>query len=678
MKPGERIRVRAAFGLLGAVPVFLAGWLGYVQVGQAAALERDGRAPLRLVPSTADDQAWRSEAMPAPRGTIVDRNGKALALDRETYDVRATIGMPNKLRRKAEDVRAWVDDVAEDFARAMVADPQLADRGETLRVLRKRYRELMHAAFRTETLPPAGAVPEAQPRSADVRIAGHVDSLPAIEALRAIGTVRSSVTMHLLRTFRRVYPERNATYGLVGHVRTDWVEAEASGATSIETFGVSGLESFAAVSPRTDGDRPFLRDGRGRPYFVGPLCKQPAPNVLHTTIDLELQREATRLLTEQAEAGPAERRPKWGAIALVELDSGDLLAAAAWHRDTHPKGSQFTPYQARFEPGSIVKPLVLAYALEAGRLDWDHEFDCSPGSADYRERIGAVGNRVVRDDHECGRLSGHGIVVNSSNIGAAYVGLQLEREQWQDYMRYFGFGRSLGLELPGEVLAGPNERSFAADVPLRQFRRNSAISFSFGYELQVTALQVARAYLRLYRGADAELRLCRGVEIDGQWHAAPKSRAAGHGARLRADVLARVHAAMADVLGDDPRATGANLRRRFREDEGVELFGLVAGKTGTAASRIGIPGQGRVEVRNASFVGVLPVEAPRWLVVCVLQRDDSARFYGSSYAAPPAVRLLLQCESLDQRRQRRQEPQRGTDGQVRVGHGSPGDSGWGG
>ncbi|MBL9077132.1 MAG: hypothetical protein JNL08_06505 [Planctomycetes bacterium] len=679
MKTGERIRVRVAFGLLGIVPVFLTGWLGWVQVAQAGELRREGGAPLRLVPATADRQAWREERVPTPRGTIVDRDGSLLAIDRETYDVRATLAVPASEGKRVEALRAWIDAVANDFARALVADPGFSSRGDMLRERQAEFRKLLHGALRTAELPAQGEVPAAHPRFTDVRIAGGVDSLAVIEALRAVGAARSSVTMHFLRTFRRDYPEREATAGLVGHVKTDWVSDPATQVQRLETWGVCGLEALAALTPADADARPFLRDGRGNAYFVGPLQPLPVPNVLHSTIDIELQREADRLLGEEAEAvshNGESTRPAWGALVLVEMATGDVLAATSWLRDRKSKvGQAFAPYQSLYEPGSIVKPLVLAYALEAGRLDWNHEFDCAPGSADYRERIGSLGSRVVRDDHACGVLSAHGILVNSSNIGATYVGLQLEREQWQDYMRFFGFGRSLGLALPHEALGGPNKRSFDGDIPLRSFRRNSAISFSFGYEMQVNALQMARAYLRLYRGGDAELRLCRGVEIGGQWHAAPPARSGG--ARLRPEVVDAVHAALVDVVSDDPHATGTHLHRRFLTDTGVDLHGVVAGKTGTAASRIGIRGRGRVEVRNASFVGVLPAEAPRWLVVCVLQKDDDARFYGGSYAAPPAVRLLLRCQELEQRRPRHEEPQRSTNGQVRAAQGSPGVSGWG-
>jgi cell division protein FtsI (penicillin-binding protein 3) len=322
-----------------------------------------------------------------------------------------------------------------------------------------------------------------------------------------------------------------------------------------------------------------------------------------------------------------------------------------------------------------VKPLVLAYAMEAGVLDWTHDYDCNAGSADYRDRIGSVGSRVVRDDHPCGVLDAHGIIVNSSNIGAAYVGLGLTREQWRDYMRFFGFGQPLGTNLPGERTGGTDPRSFDPSIPLRNFKRNSAISFSFGYELQVTAMHMARAYLRMLRGANAELRFVRGIEIDSHWYPAPSP--GSDGPRMRREVLEAVRAAMVDVVSATPGATGQYLHARMLKETGVDLHGFVAGKTGTAASRIGIPGRGKVEVRNASFVGLVPAEVPRWLAVCVLQKDDSARFYGSSYAAPPAVRLLLRCESMERRRQGRQEPRALSGGQTRERSGSPGDSGWG-
>jgi cell division protein FtsI/penicillin-binding protein 2 len=678
---GELTRVRFTFGLLGAVPLFLAGWLGWVQVAQAGELERVGRAPLRLVPETADGQAHRSEAVPAPRGTILDRNDNTLAVDCETYEVRADLRVPAGMRKDAAKYRRWLTELVDALAVALVADPDLADRDDARKRHVQRLAKALQRELRTGDLPSSGPVPADHPGRADVLVASDVEVLGVIEALRRVGAEKrfATVSLHFLRSFQRAYPDRDLTHGLVGHLDTRWMR-DADGGEELRTFGVCGLEALAVLAPDAGSSRRFLKDGRGRPYFLAPPTAVPTPNVLHSSLDVDLQRIAVRELAAQAEAGAREGKitiPKWGSLVLVEIATGDVLAAASWHRGvTKPETASFTPYQSLFEPGSIVKPLVLAYAYEAGVLDWGHVFDCTPGGSEYRDRIAKLGRaKAVRDEHDCAELSPHSILVNSSNIGAAYVGLLLAREQWRDYLRFYGFGQSLGLDLPHGSIGGPNKKSFGSDVTQRSFQANSAISFSFGYELQVNTLQIARAYLRLFRGGDAELRLCRSVEIDGQRHEAPMPAATG-GRRLRPEVVDAVRAAMVDVVSSDPHATGTYLHARMLKELGIDLHGVVAGKTGTAASNVPIEKRGIVNVRNASFVGFLPVEAPRWLAVCVLQKDDSAKFYGSSYAAPPVVRLLLQCQRLDERRLLRQELRDGSSGQARN-TSTPGDSGWG-
>ena len=680
MSPGELGRVRFVFGALGAVPLFLAGWLGWVQVAQAGEIERPGRAPLRLVPATADGQARRQEAVPAPRGTIVDRHGVVLAVDCEIYEVRANVRVPSPLRRDVAQVRGWLADLVDALALALADDPGLADRGDARARHLDRLAKVLHRELRLAELPASGPVPAGHPLRGDVLVASGVETLSVIEALRRVDADRrfGTVALHFLRTFQRAYPERDLTYGVVGHVDTRWTGAEP-GTGELETFGVCGLETMPALAKTDDAARAFLQDGRGRPYFLAPLVDVPQPAVVHSTLDIELQRAAVRELAAQAEAGAREGKitvPKWGALVLVEIATGDVLAAASWHRDAaHPQAASFTPNQALCEPGSIVKPLVLAYAYEAGLLDWNHVFDCAPGSAEYRERIAGLGRkRPVRDDHDCAELNAHGILVNSSNIGAAYAGLLLAREQWRDYMRFYGFGEPLGLPLPYGAIGGAHRDSFDPATPLRRFRANSAISFSFGYELQVTPMHVARAYLRLFRGAGAELRLHRGVEVGGELAPAPALRE--NAPALRPEVVEAVRAALVDVVSDDPHATGYHMHQRMLKELGIDLHGVVAGKTGTAASNVPVEGRGTISVRNASFVGFLPVEQPRWLAVCVLQKDDSARFYGGSYAAPPVVRLLLQCQQREQRRQLYQDARTSSGGQTRGMFGSPGHSGW--
>jgi len=673
VRSGEKLRLGFVFGMLGLVPVFLLGWLGYVQVVQAGRLQRGERAPLRLDLAAAQRQGPRTEPTPAPRGRILDRNGSPLAFDREVYEVRATLRVPRRLCRDIDEYCAWLDRRAHDFAMALACDPDLADRQAARVGHEERLKKELRRAFGVAepergAAGRLGAVPRSLRRHADIRIAGGVDVLSVIDALRTLGArreLRGVVSMHFLPSFARCYPDRELTHGIVGHTGTAW-QSLAGGGRELVTYGVAGLEAATLLGEGHGARRAFLRDGRGRSYYLSGAVARGATPVLHSTIDLELQRTAVDLLSRQAEAGARTGKvtiPKWGALVLVEIASGDLVAAASWHRGKlNGSSTAFTPYQSLFEPGSIVKPLVLAYAYESGVVDWDHVFDCRPGGQDYRQRIRGLGRRrPVRDDHDCGDLTPHGILVNSSNVGASYIGLLLDRPQWRDYMRLYGFGESLGLSLPHGRKGGWPRQSFDPKVRERSFRANSVISFSFGYEFQVTALHMARAYLRLLRGNAAELRVCRGVEIDGRWLPAPSSPV---GASFSPRVVDAISAAMTDVMSPDPQATGSHVRRRLEKELGIDVYGLLAGKTGTAASMIGIPGRGRVNVRNASFVGVIPAAQPRWLAVCVLQKDDSARFYGGSYAAPPATRLLLQAEKLVERRRCYQEP-RPPDGQIR-------------
>ena len=685
MKPGELFRVRVAFGALGVVPVFLAGWLGWLQVAQAGTIERRDGSALPLIARTADRQGWKVEAIPAPRGAIVDRFGATLAADRETYEVRASVSAPSKCRSDLTLFRPWVERLVDRLAMALVADPDESGRDVLVQKYRTRLLAAAQRAWRIDELPETGVWPENHSRTADFLVAVSVDRLLVIDALRAFHLSKEypTLVMHFLHGYQRVYPDRELTHGIVGHLKSERVDVPGGG-VELKTSGACGLESFVALQPRAGGQRRFLADGRRRPYFVAPVENAPEGAVLHATLDLDLQRAAVRLLTEKCEEGlhiDKTKFARWGALALIEIETGDVLAAASWHHGDAPEQARpFAPYQSRFEPGSIVKPLVMSYALEVGALDWAQEYDCNPSHATYAELIRGLGRRnPVRDDHACEVLTPHGIVVNSSNIGAAFIGLQLSREQWQDYMRAYGIGSSLGINLPGESLGGHHPRSFAADIPLRSFRANSAISFSFGYEMEATVMQIARAYLRMFRGLGAELRLVKALELDGEWHDVPAKQDTGP--RYRPEVLDLVRLAMVDVVSNDEHATGRFVHELLKKERGIDLHGLVGGKTGTAVSSVGTREGKKATRRNASFVGFLPADSPRWLAVCVLQNDGSAQFYGGRYAAPPAVKLLLECQELAERRSLHQESRINPGGQTRNAPSgadlrSPGSTGW--
>jgi len=660
LRPGERTRVRVLFFGLGAVPLFLAGWLAHVQVFQKGQLSRGpDRPPLRLGAEAVDAQSDVTVKLPAPRGTILDRNGAVLAIDCDTYEVRAEVRVPAKEREDAQRFHAFLAGLADDLSDALVRDPAGQERSRLREQHRSAIAGRLERTFRVSELPRSGTLPKgAVPTRGNVLVATDVDALANISALRAVDAARSHLQVDLQMKHKRVYPDREYTWGVVGFEMTVEVPGRRGPKDkSYVRWGATGMERLAALQPGESGARTVMQDVAQRYYWTGPADLPSPAAMLHTTIDLDMQRAACRELDRQAATRAATGKtvfPQWGSLLLVEIRTGEVMAMASFHRDEpNPKLAQVAPYQALYEPGSIVKPLVFAWALQKGGLDWNEPIDCT-SSGQHHERVVEETGRRVRDDHAVGVVSPHWALVNSSNIGAVKVGSKLSKDQWQDWFRFHGFGQSLGLGLVHEQNGGHHKDSFAPK-PETQFRRWSLSSFSQGYELQVNAMQVARAYLSMLRGTQSDLKLYRAVDLGDMAVAAPEDT--NRPRELDPATVDAVTSALTDVLSADEGATGRFVRERFEKEEGIDLHGLVAGKTGTAVSATVVKGKGKLEVRNASFVGFAPANNPRYLAVCVLQKEGNARFYGGSYAAPPAIRLLLHALRMEEQRRLRQEPQ---------------------
>lgn len=668
----NRARVRLLFGLLGTVPVFLAGWLGWLQVVQGASIKHSvSLQPLPLDARAVERQAERQELLPGARGSICDRRGVPLAMDCPAFDIEAEVTLKLAVQGEAAATREFLGRITEKLAKALALDPDLPDANQFRCAQRDRIGRILAARFRLDELPKQGKV---DPRvslvvkNVNFFLQGRVDSLAVLQALR--GAADSFLTLHFAPTHHRVYPFRDYTYGVVGWEGTVPPPRDAADPSRFVRKGLFGLEMFDALNAGSAGERDFLRDSTGNHYWLGAAAAPDAALSLDTTLDIDLQKyamDALRQAIADVVVNGVPSPPQWGALVLLDIASGDVLAMANWQRgvpEDQPERMMATPYQCRFEPGSIVKPLVFAFALQHGGIDWHDPINCTPNLADHGRMTS--GGRVIHDDHACGVLTPHDILVNSSNIGAAEVGQHLSREQWRQYLDFYRFGEPSGLRLPFEV-TGTIGRFDTTD---KGFRRYTATALSIGYQMNVTVLGMARAYLTMLSGAQRDLRLYRGLRgPDAHVEIAPKPPGARE---LSPAVVEAVTAAMIDVVGPESegnRPTGSRLIKQFRDSDHVELHGLVAGKTGTAASNSHDEERGSFVVRNASFVGFAPATAPRYLAVCVLQKDDDARFYGGSYAAPTVVRVLLHALELDQLRRLRQEPPVS---------GTPGRSGWNG
>jgi cell division protein FtsI (penicillin-binding protein 3) len=253
-----------------------------------------------------------------------------------------------------------------------------------------------------------------------------------------------------------------------------------------------------------------------------------------------------------------------------------------------------------FEPGSTVKPFVIASAIKSGLYRPDSVIQTSPGWY-------MVHGHTIQDEHDYGRLHLAGVIRKSSNVGAAKIALSLPPGAlWQSYARV-GFGLLTGSEFPGEAQGSLSNYEGWGD-----FER---ATLAFGYGLATTPLQLARAYAVI--AADG---VRPSISYTPAQHGA-------HGVRVMSISVARKLRTMLEgvvsIGGTAPMAS-------------VEGY-KVAGKTGTV--HISTAG-GYAENRYISiFAGMAPASHPALMVVVVVE-EPRGEYYGGQVAAPVFSRIL--------------------------------------
>ncbi|MHC4681640.1 MAG: peptidoglycan D,D-transpeptidase FtsI family protein, partial [Planctomycetota bacterium] len=282
-------------------------------------------------------------------------------------------------------------------------------------------------------------------------------------------------------------------------VESDWqrhypmgrLAAHIVGFTDPYSRGLEGIELKYDKELRGSAARNiFLADVRRRP-----IRPKEQDGVLTNgvgivlTIDSTLQQFVQDELLKQYKSYEAESavavvaEPKTGAIlAMVSLPNFDPV-----HRATDPNNFRSRAITDWYEPGSIIKPITVAIALEAGAISSGETIFCENGSYSGRG-FGRIGEYR----RGFGDLTIAEILVNSSNIGMAKIGQKLGKNKLYDGLRLFGFGKRTGIELPGEVdglLRSPG-----------QWTGYSVTRIPFGQEICVTGMQLVRAFCILANG----------------------------------------------------------------------------------------------------------------------------------------------------------------------------------
>jgi stage V sporulation protein D (sporulation-specific penicillin-binding protein) len=370
---------------------------------------------------------------------------------------------------------------------------------------------------------------------------------------------------------------------------------------------------------------------------------------LYTTLHHSIQ----TICEEEMRAAIERNSAEWGCILVMDPRSGEVLGAG-----THPtfdpneyvRGSlgeeRNVLIHNAIEPGSTVKPLLAAYALDRQWLNPAHKYVCN-----RHYRVGKYAIREAEASHWIGGNAGVGIdriLISSSNVGMAQVALQLGQDHVREAFEALGFWSKTGIELPGE---SRGLRPCRWQKNGENWPKITHATTGYGQGMSVTPLQLASAYCALANGGYRvrPTLLLRDEEEPVQEPGEPEIPEgeiviAGFGGGIADPSMApKADAGMTAYPTGKVRVISPEtciqvsqwLERVVTEGTGkaarLERY-RAAGKTGTAQ----IPGRKGGYASGAyvsSFVGYFPVEEPRYLVLVMFSRPRGG-YYGGVVAAP--------------------------------------------
>jgi cell division protein FtsI (penicillin-binding protein 3) len=490
------------------------------------------------------------------RGTIVDRYGEVLAC---SVPADAIIATPREIKDPAKTVSELC---------LALSDCSASDRAQLL------------ATFSTS-------------RSfAYVRRSNAVSPSQA-ERLRSL-KLRG---IALLADTQRYYPNVELAAHVLGFVGQ-------------ENRGLGGIEyAYDDAIRGQPGTARVQVDARGRGMETRVDLAPTTGATVELTLDLYLQHIAERELAAGIEAHHADA----GTAVIMDPRTGEILALAnvpTFNPNAYDLSSadarRNRAVQDEYEPGSTFKIVTASAALQ--ERVWSLSDQIDTGGLGYLQ----IGSRRIHDSegHIYGVLSFEDVVVKSSNIGAAKIGLRVGAELMERYVKRFGFGQVLLPDLTGQT-AG---RVYG----VRELNDSALASMSIGYQIGVTAVQMATAVSAVANGGTIyQPLLVRALVRDGDRETvAPKA--------IRQAITPVTAATLRSILEQVViRGTGTK----------AALDGFTAaGKTGTAAKIINHAYSDTAY--NASFVGFVPSSNPVLTIVVVIDTPRNGSYFGGDVAAP--------------------------------------------
>jgi cell division protein FtsI (penicillin-binding protein 3) len=483
----------------------------------------------------------RTLALPASRGRILDRNGVVLA---SSIPVPSIWAIPEDVPRSPEALKKLAKLLDMPLA---VLNKKLEDEDKTFVWLK---------------------------RQVDESVGKEIAAL----GLKGI---------YQRKEYKRQYPEGEAAAHVVGF-------------TNVEDQGQEGMElAFNKELGGRNGSRRVIKDRMGR--VVEDVGEQIAPldgRDLQLSIDSKVQFFAYQTLKDAVLLHKAQA----GSVVVLDVQSGEVLALANYPSFVPDKRRNLSGAQLRnraltdtFEPGSTMKPFVIAEALNLGQVTPQTSIQTAPGRM-------TIGSATISDSHVYGILSVNEVIQKSSNVGTVKIAMQMSpRKMWEIYQQV-GFGQKPVLPFPGAVSGRLR--------PYKSWRPIEQATMSYGYGLSVSLFQLAHAYTIF--GREGDMVPVTMFKVDEPVNGVPviearHARAVRH--MLHLVTLPGGTAQKAQAMGYS-----------------------VGGKTGTAHK---VEGKGYAAKKyRGIFAGLAPIDAPRIAVAVMIDEPSNGKYFGGDTAAP--------------------------------------------
>ncbi|RYF79760.1 MAG: penicillin-binding protein 2 [Comamonadaceae bacterium] len=495
----------------------------------------------------------RTLTLPANRGRILDRNGLILASSVVAPSIWA---IPEDIDRNDPQTRTNLRKAAQLLGmKPQEMDKKLADEDKTFVWIQ---------------------------RQVDEPIAKQ------IAALNIKG-------VHQTREYKRQYPEGEAAAHVVGF-------------TNVEDQGQEGIElSFNKALGGQAGSQRVIKDRLGR---VVEGVGEQVPPVDGKDIQLSIDSKVQFFAYQKLRDAVTQHKAKAGSVVVIDTVTGELLALANYPSYVPDKRQNLTGEMLRnraltdtFEPGSTMKPITAAMAMEAGRIKPSTVIDTSPG----RYQLAGF---TIRDTHNYGALTVEGVIQKSSNVGSIKIAQKMAPQEMWDTYTSLGYGQKPQIQFPGAVTG--RLRGWKSWKPVEQ------ATMAYGYGISASLFQMAHSYTAFaHDGRIVPATILKSPDVAvGQKVFSPQNAAA-------------VRKMLQMAAG--PGGTGQR----------AQTVGYsVGGKSGTAHKQVG---KGYASNKYRSwFTGMAPIDKPRIVVAVMIDEPSAGQYFGGAVAAPVFSEVVQQ------------------------------------